>query len=495
MSLQKALNALKRKDFAKARDLIAREDAAFFSLQHFLIKGLAESALEDWAAALKTFTEATERFPNYALFWLNRGIAEENLKSFDAAIASQERCIALAPTQAEACGNLSNLYRNKRRFLESEAMARRALANGASKGDSLNCLGLALCKQGKFDEARKIFIEAHRAATDNPDILSNHANLEVEVFKFDEAWKLFAAARAIKDKPVFRHDEALARLLSGDYERGFELFEARLEMPSALRLLPSFPLWKGESLKGKKLLIIAEQGFGDAIQFCRYQKFLPEGDLVWAVPKNLVRLFKGSLRGEVRDEKSALPACDYFIPMISLAFATRAYDAPSMEPYLSAPTTPVLPKGNHAWKIGLAWAGSPTHQRDYERSMPLKFFAPLLNEVAADFYAPFVGDALNDIGDFPIIRLDVLIADFADTAALLKQMDCLITVDTAVAHLAGALGVKTFLLVSRCPDWRWGVKGEKTALYPSVTLVRQPDYGDWDGVIKKLLPILKNLNP
>ncbi len=490
MPLQTALEALKRKDFAAARDLMARGDMTAFGVPHFLIKGLAELSLKDWEACLATFAAATGRFPDHALFWLNRGIAEENLRLVNAAVVSQERCLALNPLQAEACGNLSNLYRNTRRGVEAEAMARRALALGADRGDALNCLGLALNRQGKFDEARETFIQAHQAAPDNAAILANHANLETNVFDFDAAWQLFAAARAISDEAVFRHDEGLARLLFGDHERGFTLFEARLEMPEALRIQPLCPRWQGESLKGKKLLIVAEQGFGDVIHFCRYQTCLPEGELVWAVPKNLVRLLKDSLRGEVLDETAALPVCDYFLPMMSLGLLN------SVSPegiHLFAPPTPLLPTGTHPLKIGIVWAGSKTHRRDEERSIPLKLFAPILESVAADFYAPFLGEALEEIGDFQITRLDPLLTDFADTAALLRQMDCLITVDTAAAHVAGALGVRTFLLLPRCPDWRWGVTGDTTPLYPSMTLVRQETHGDWSGAIERIHALVKNL--
>jgi len=174
----------------------------------------------------------------------------------------------------------------------------------------------------------------------------------------------------LNDKPVYRHDEGLARLLSGDIEKGFELFEARLDMPDALRVKPSISRWQGEDLKGKKLLIMAEQGFGDVIHFCRYEKLLPDGDLVWAVPKNLVRLLSGTLRGTVLDEKDTLPACDYFVPILSLG-RLSPQSLPTDQAYLTAPQTQVLPKGSHGCKIGLVWAGSPTHQRDYERSIPL----------------------------------------------------------------------------------------------------------------------------
>jgi tetratricopeptide (TPR) repeat protein len=538
MPLQSALDALKNKDFTAARDLIARIDAATYGEPHFLIKGLAELALQDWDAANATFAAATERFPDHAAFWLNRGITQENLGQTDAAIASEERCLALNPAQAEAFGNLSNLYRKKKRFSEAETMARHALANGAHSGEAYNCLGLALGKQGKFKDADVALRQAQQRAPDNPDILSNRANLAVDQLHFDEAWALFAAARAMTDKAVYRHDESLARLLSGDYDLGWKLFEARLEMPNALRVKPQSPLWNGENLAGKKLLILAEQGFGDVIQFSRYQEFLLEGSLIWAVPKPLVRLLSRTLHGQVLCETAPLPDCDYYIPIMSLPLITghlqpeKRWDSISAEDNdgdhsvsledqqkfldglvadaandnqtsrsvsstvsnkdkLSLFTQPTLPKGTHALKIGLVWAGSPTHERDHERSLPLATLSPIFTAVAADFYAPFTGDALSQIGSFPVTRLDHIMSDFADTAALLNQMDCIITVDTAVAHLAGILGIKTFLLLPYCPDWRWGTSGNTTPWYPSITLLRQPHHGDWENVIARLTKLIK----
>jgi len=492
MTFEKALNALKDNNFDAARSLIAAQDPAIYGFQHFLIKGLAELFLEKWAEATKTFISATEQFPSNALLWLNRGIAEENIGALDAAIESQKKCLDINPKQGEAAGNLSNLYRKQKRFAEAEAMARQALDLGASQSDALNSLGLALGKQKKFAEAGSALKQAQKAAPQNPDIILNEANLAVDQLRLEEAWPLFAAARTIVDKPVFRRDEAMARLLAGDYAQGWKLFEARLEMQGALRISPSCPRWQGESLENKKLLIVAEQGLGDVIQFCRYEKFLRDGELIWAVPKNLVRLLTGALRGNVMDETGSLPAVDYYIPIMSLPFVTKEYVCPATKPYLLADPTPLLPTGNHAKKIGLVWAGSHTHERDHERSIDLKEFVPLFHSIEADYYAPFLGERLNEITHFSVTRLDHLMNDFADTAALLKQMDCLIAVDTAIAHLAGALGVKTFLLLPYCPDWRWGVSGQTTHLYASLTILRQPTYNDWSKVIEMLVSYLRS---
>ena len=403
---------------------------------------------------------------------------------------SYERCLALDPAQGEACGNLSNLYRLKNRFSEAETLARRALTCGVDQAAALNALGLALAKQEKFAEAENAFCRAQTLSPAPADILVNRANLAVDQLQFDKAWDLFAAARALQDSPLFRHHEALARLLVGDRPGGLALFDARLDLPGALRLHPDCPRWRGEDLTGKKLLLIAEQGFGDVIHFCRYAACLKEGELIWAVPENLVRLLTPSVRGTVYSEKDPLPVCDYYLPLMSLLVEATAHpDIPT--PYLVAPRTPLVPQGKHARKIGIVWAGSATHERNFERSIPLPQCALLLDAVAADFYAPFIGAALEDINAYPIQRLDRLIGDFADTAALIKQMDLVITVDTAIAHLAGALSIPCFLLLSFCPDWRWGVGGDKTDLYPSLTLVRQTKSGEWAGVVENLVALLK----
>jgi len=487
MSLAQAIEALKRKDFAEAVNLAdrARDESEAF----FLIKGLSYSALNDWQNAQIAFTQAVSKFPANAMFWLNKGIAEENLLLTDEAVKSLRKCLDVNPAQAEACGNLSNLYRQKSHFADAEDMARKALELGAAQADALNSLGLALQGQGKHDEAEAQFTKALQIEPDNAPTLANMANLEADRFNFEAAWPLYERAYKASDNPVIKHDEALARLLSGDYERGFYLFEYRLQMPRMQRIMPLCPKWTGENLSGKKLLITAEQGLGDVIHFCRYQELLPvDCDIVWAVPKTLVRFLSPMLRGDVLTETEALPKCDFYLPLLSMPFMTSrrmlTLEESGLRP-LSF-TTPTLPHSGKKRKIGIVWTGSSTHMRNHERSMPLSMFGDLLKQTDADFYAPFVGNTLDDIGDMPIQRLDHLINDFADTAALIWQMDYLITVDTAAAHLAGLLGVEAFLLLPKCPDWRWGMAGNKTPWYPSITIIRQKERGDWVGVISEL---------
>jgi tetratricopeptide (TPR) repeat protein len=583
-----ALASLRQGDFASARaNMQAHAADHQREAQHYLIEGLATLAMSDWSAARDVFGKACADFPDNPQFWFNRGLAEENLNQLGDAEASYQRSLSIKPEQGAIFGNLSNIYRRQRRFPEAVQMACRAVAAGAEKAEALNVLALALGKQGNFGEAQKALDEALLLAPDDPAFLANRANLAVDQLNFAEAWGFFASARAADDSAIIKRDEGMARLLAGDYATGLPLYEARLELPQALRLHPPCPRWRGEPLDGKTLLLVSEQGFGDTIQFSRYAQPLVDAgaNLLWTVREPLVRLLAANVAGQVIAEGEVtgdlvplplaggvggglgvcptaqtspssiqnplqntetnppdLPPCppptpptsgrgalaaDYWMPILSLPLALGMQAATtSAAPLFRAPVEPKLPDANAKRKIGLVWSGSASHERDHERSIPLALLAPLWDKIDAQFYAPFKGAANalkqvrhsreggnpsprvcaeqdsyaryrsqmdsrlrgNDVEKgFPILSLDHLITDFADTAALLAQLDCLITVDTAAAHLAGALGVPTYLLLPHCPDWRWGSSGETTRWYAHMTLLRQPRYGDWASVIERLL--------
>lgn len=498
--VSQALHALRQKNFAAARDCMtsyAEEHALEF--QHYLIKGLAESALQEWQAAHDTFSEACGFFPHQSQLWFNLGLSQENLGLLDEAADSYEHALAITPTLAEACGNLSNIYRRRGRLAESEAMAHRAYELGAPRAPSLNSLGLVLAKQGKFDAAENVYKEAQQFDANSASIELNLGNLYVDQLRFAEAWPHFARARQLDPtQSAIRRDEALARLLVGEYISGWDLYESRFAMPGALRIQPSCPRYQAGNLQGKTIMLVAEQGFGDVIQFCRYGQILASfgANLVWVVPQALVRILAANVKGLVIAEGDEVPPCDAYIPMMSLPH-TLKLDHPQLAPgtpYIQALSQPLLPnKKANKRAVGVVWAGSSTHERDHERSIPLDFLSPLWRLSDAQFYAPFTGGALDDIGNAPITPLDNLIDDFADTAALIAQMDALITVDTAAAHLAGAMGKKTFLLLPHCPDWRWGTGGTTTSWYSSITILRQPYYGDWHAVVENLMTQMTTL--
>ncbi len=493
-----AVAALQVRDFATAIQHL-RQYAEKGQLTHrfYHLRGLAELGLGDWQAAVATFQEALTLEPENAIYWLNLAMARENMgQDFDAA-ESLERCLALDPKIAAASGNLANIYYRLMRFQEAEAVARQALVCGAPPADGLNSLGIALAAQGRFEEAKKCYDEALALAPDNALVYFNRANLSVDQLKLAEAWPDFATARTLNDQPRFRYDEGMARLLAGDYETGWHLYGARLELANAFQAPTHCPIYQGQPLAGKKLLLLSEQGFGDTIQFCRFGQLLAErgAELIWMIQPQLVRLLSGQIPGTVIAQTKEFPDADFYLPIMSLPLATDAMrqDQWPSPPTFTVPKEPQLPETTKR-KIGLVWAGSPTHKRNHERTVPLVALASLWTHPRAEtcaFYAPFIGQGLGDVGQNPpIIGLDHLIHDFTDTAALLRQLDLLITVDTAVAHLAGTLGVPTLLLLSHCPDWRWGVSGTTTPWYESVTLIRQSRYGDWESVVRKASEIV-----
>jgi tetratricopeptide (TPR) repeat protein len=491
--VNQALASLREKNYATARTFMRAyaEQGSAFEFQHYLIKGLSEIALKEWVDAIATFSEAVERFPHQPQLWLNLGVALENYNDLDAAADSYEHCLDLKPDQADAAGNLSNIYRRRGRYAEAEAMAHRSFENGAPKAQVLNSLALAVARQGRIDAANSLLAEAQQLAPEDGQITTNLANLAVDELKFDEAWPLFSKARSLSNDPMIVYQEGLARLLAGDYAEGWRLSEARIDLPTSLRVRPQCPHWQGEILNGKTIILVAEQGYGDAIQFCRYGSLLSAqgAHVVWVVREPLRRLFAANLRGRIVIEGDDLPPADFWLPMMSLPLAlglTRPEDLP-VAGYLKAGESDIIIKsGKNSKKIGLVWMGSPTHERDYERSMSLVDFEPLLKQVSATFYAPtahFEGEAVP--ASFGTIQ--PLPEDFADMASVFDGFDALITVDTAAAHLAGALGLKTYLLLPYCPDWRWGVSGTTTLWYPSITILRQPGAGDWGRVIDALV--------
>jgi hypothetical protein len=304
---------------------------------------------------------------------------------------------------------------------------------------------------------------------------------------------------------------AALRLLTGDFSRGWAHYEWRWQKKSVISLKRNFsqPAWCGtDPVAGKTILIHSEQGLGDTIQFCRFVPLVAArgAHIIFEVQKVLQTLMT-SLGGgaQIVPKGSTLPAFDLHCPLVSLplAFGTRLETIPSATGYLSAPTERMTNwqarlQGYRSPRIGLAWSGNPGHERDGERSVGLHEFLPLLDALAAE--ATFVSlqkDVRAEDADLLKARTDILdygdaFEDFSDTAALISQLDLVISVDTSVAHLAGALGKPVWILLTYFPDWRWLLDRGDSPWYPSARLFRQNASRSWDGVIacvRATLPI------
>ena len=364
-------------------------------------------------------------------------------------------------------------------------------------------MGIALADLRRPEEAVASFDRALELQPDYVEALVNRGNLLQELRRPEDALRSFS--RAVELRPGFaiaHYNEGLCRLQIGDFENGWRAHEWRMQVEQLDKAKRDFkpPLWLGEEpLLGKTILLHAEQGLGDTIQFCRYARLVAsQGATVlmevqpWL--KSLLTQVEGVNRLFVFGE--TLPAFDCHCPLLSLplAFKTTLESIPPDVPYLGSDpiavskwrsklSNPTLPR------VGLVWSGATTHRNDHNRSIPLANFAWLVSDRvqlvslqkevrAAD---KLVLDERKDIqylGD----DLD----DFTDTAALVELMDLVITVDTVVAHLAGAMGKPVWILLPFNPDWRWLLEREDSPWYPTARLFRQPAPGDWNSVIARL---------
>jgi len=412
------------------------------------------------------------------------------------------QALALDPHQPDALCNLGEALRATGRLDEAMAIYRRALQLQPNHPEACDNLGIALAEQGHFDQA----IFAHQRALQlKPDHAPAHNNLGtalVELGRFDEAIAAFRTAlRFQPDYPDARFNASLLLLLEGDFERGWPLYESRSDDSRTPKRDFRQPRWDGGPLNGRRLLLHAEQGFGDAIQFIRYARLLADrgAHVILESPSPLAALLRSAPGiSELIATGKPLPPFDLHVPMLSLPllFQTTPETIPREIPYLfpdkglsenwagrlGAKTSPL--------RVGLAWAGRSQNARLRKRQIDLESLLPLLSITGVDFFNLQIDDGTAAIqrvhARSRLIDLTAHVRDFADTAALMAHLDLIISVDTAVAHLAGAMGRPVWTLLPFVPDWRWGLKNEHTPWYPTMRLFRQPSFGDWDTVIQRV---------
>jgi hypothetical protein len=358
----------------------------------------------------------------------------------------------------------------------------------------LSNLGNALRWLGRTKQAE----QAHRRAVKvDPDYVQAFYNLGLVLYdqgRLDEAVALFDQVLEKRpDMQEVRWDRALAYLMAGDLRRGFREYEHRFQLPDLEERVFRQPRWEGESFQDKTLLLFAEQGYGDTIQFAR---FVPQvkalgGRVVLECQPELAGLMRSAGADEVVAKGDALPEFDLQAPLLSAPYllGTDWDTLPADCPYLSPPEVPeserLAPPRPPGTKLmaGICWAGKPSQKNDRNRTMGL---APLARLAAVPGVrlvslqkGPRAKD-LDELGMRPLV-LDPTnrLRDFSDTARLMQQLDVVVTVCTSVAHLAGALGVRTWVLLSGVADWRWLKEREDSPWYPTARLFRQQRLGEW----------------
>ncbi|MDR3402695.1 MAG: tetratricopeptide repeat protein [Chthoniobacter sp.] len=469
--------------------------------------GEALRGLGRFDEAVAAYRCALEMQPNVPEVCNNLGNALKQQGRFEEAAVAYRQAIALRPLYANAHSNLGSVLTDQGRPEEAIAACGRALELKPDFAEARSNLGAALAEMGRFDDAIAAY---RRALALRPNLAETHKNLGDALFetgRYEEALAAFHQAMTFKPGyPAAGFSQSLAWLLLGDFERGWLAYETRWETHRLTK--PNFhqPTWDGGPVDGRRVLVYAEQGLGDAIQFVRYAERIAErgGRVIVECQRPLMELFR-SARGvsEVVATGEPLPPFDLHAPMLSLPLVleTRWESIPRQVPYLSAE-----PGRRERWeqrlgndrvrlRVGLAWSGSPQHRHARKRDLPVEKLEPLFHLEGIDYFSLQMGDAAAAIqrvsGTTTIIDHTAHLTDFADTAALMAELDLIISVDTAVAHLAGALGRPVWTLLPFVPDWRWGLEREDTPWYPTMRLFRQPALGDWDSVIQRTTIELK----
>ncbi|MEA1651970.1 tetratricopeptide repeat protein [Nitrospirillum sp. BR 11164] len=476
--------------------------------------GMALEAAGDKAAALTAYADAIRRDADNAPAFLGLGNVLADQGRAAEAMAAYARALHLAPDWPDALTNLGLALQADGQVDQALALHRRAARLAPDAANVHLNLGTALQLAGQGAAAVDSYRRAVALAPDNAAHLSNLgqalAELGAEPCRMDEALAVHDRAAALApDNGVVRFNQALAWLLAGDDARGWPAYAWRWRggVDELADRGFTVPEWRGEDLAGRTLLVHAEQGLGDTLQFARFLGRLPaDGRVVAEVQPPLLALMRdglvqdGGAVVEVMARGRPLPAFDLHAPLMSLPAALGVRDAAGLAtpaPYLTAD-----PDRTRAWRerrapgtltIGIAWSGNPKHRADRLRSVPLADLAGPLAALPGVTLVPVQTDRRR--GDEEMLSAlgiaDIALDGFTDTAALVAGLDLVITVDTAVAHLAGALGRPVWLLLPYAPDWRWRLGGQDTPWYPATRLLRQERQGDWAPVIRQVAAALK----
>lgn len=463
----------------------------------YIKDNLFELAIGEFKKAISIDVEFYEARYNLALAMQNSG-------KLDEAIDQYREIIKIKPDFEDAYVNLAVALSEKGFLKESVECALNLLRRGICSSEAYNNLGNTLRKLDLYDEAIHCYKKALEIKPSNLETRINLANTLRESAKVDEAIREFEMIlESDPDNAEAHWGLAMALLLSGDFRRGWQEYEWRWKRTLRPRVaIPPGEFWQGQNIQDKILLLFSEQGFGDTIHFVRFIGYLKGkvGKIFLRCQRELVDLLK-SVDGvaAVFSNDDELPDYDYKASLMSLPYLLGLGDVGIQTPYISARqlASDILNKillakrDNMQLVVGITWSGNPEHLNDRKRSIPLELFEPILNR--SDVLFLVLQKRVSD-EDLKIlskncrnfVELSRDLVNFTVTAGVIAHCDLVLSVDTAVAHLAGAMGKEAWTLLPFAPDWRWLCDGEFTSLYPGMRLFRQKKPGDWRGVISKV---------
>ncbi len=468
--------------------------------------GTALQELGNLDEAIINYKKAIKLKPDNAKAHCNLGTALKKQCKLEEAVKSHNRAIELKPDFVEAYNNLGTALQSLNRLDEAIINYKKATILKPHYAEAHYNYGNVLKKQKKIDDA---FLCYERAITIRSDYAEAHNNLGIilqEQGKIEEATESYS--RAIKFKPEYadaHFNRSLMLLLKENFEDGWQEYEWRLRTKDYALKDFQQPMWDGSPLNGKTILVHAEQGLGDNIQFVRYLPMVQTlgGRVIFECLPSLVHLLKyctgiDKLIKQMSTSDNTVQ-CDVHIPLLSLPgiFNTTLDNVPSQEPCIMPHSKFVTKWRNRigvndkSFKIGLVWASNPENKKIFiKKSCKLSDFNTLSEIPGLSFYSLQKGQASAEVNNPPkgmeIINLDKELNDFADTAAVIVNLDLVISIDTSVAHLAGAMGKPVWTLLPSVPDWRWLLERNDSPWYPSMRLFRQTQPYDWNSVFEQV---------
>ena len=494
------------------RALTLRPDfaAAWVSLGSLL----RDRGQDRWASA--ALHRAVQLRPDLIAGWINLAILEREQRNPERCEAHLRRAFALNPAQVETLIAWCQFRAAQKDLPGAWAWLRWALLRDPCNAEAVNMRGILLHSEGRFAEAIAVF--SHAELLGSKSAPSNRGNSLLDLGRMPEALRAHEqAVEADPTHPGARYNLALTRLRLGKWQLGWQDYEARWQFREVHPVPRRFgvPRWQGEPLLGRRILLHTEQGLGDTIQFCRYATFVAArgGKVILQVQQPVERLMNSlaAVRAglvEVTRLGDALPAphpsFDLECPLLSLpaVFGTTVDTVPWPGAYLAPDPAEALdkrslfPAAHPSLRVGLAWAGNPRYKADRMRSTNLSTFLPLLSTVGCTWVSLQKGDAARQIAALPS-DVSVLDAsshdrDLAETAAFVASLDLVITTDTCIAHLAGAMAKPVWILLPHLADWRWMEQTDTSPWYPTARLFRQPRPGDWTSLIERIAAELCN---
>jgi Flp pilus assembly protein TadD len=428
----------------------------------------------------------------------------------DQAITCYRKVIKLNRFFLLAAYNLGEALQDKGEVEEALVCYRNELEINPNHADSCNNIGIILHAQGKYDESIQHYQKALTMSPRSENVWNNLAIALKDCGALDKAIHCYRTALQLNpSQPIIHYGLSMTLLLAGYFEEGWREYKWRWKTRDFERYARNFtrPLWEGTDIPGLTILLHDEQGFGDTIQFVRYAPLIARKGVKVIVEcqRELVGLLQ-SVEGihQVIGREEKLPAFDRYCPLagLPLLFGTTLESIPAKVPYIEGDSLSVQKWRNKVQddkskiKAGLVWAGRPEHKNDRNRSCCLEIFYPLAELSGISFYSLQKGCAAEEAKKPPegmkLIDYTEDIHNFSDTAAFIMNLDLVISVDTSVVHLAGALGKPVWTLLPYAPDWRWLLNREDSPWYPTMRLFRQPSPGDWDSVILKVKNELLN---